>query len=193
MKKKIIYIAILLICLSLITGGTYAYYTAEATARNVITTGGISVRVVEQEMVNGVLQPYPSQPIKIMPATKVSKIVSVQSEAQAAWIRMNFTLTVYDPQGEVMDIPAEELNSAILIQTDSENWTLKDSWWYYDTAIQGGHVTSPLFREVVFSGTHMDNKYQGCTLEILVNVQGVQQANNGTSVTEALGWPEDET
>ena len=193
MKKKIIYIAVILICLSLVTGGTYAYYTAEATARNVITTGGISVKVVEQQLVNGETQPYPSQPIKIMPATKVSKIVSVQSEGQAAWIRMNYTLTVYDADGKAMEIPAEELRNAILIQTDSENWTYKDGWWYYDTAIRGGDISKPLIREVVFSGTHMDNKYQGCTLEILVNAQAVQQANNGTSVSEALGWPEYET
>lgn len=192
MKKKIIYIAILLICLSLVTGGTYAYYTAEATARNVITTGGISVTVVEQEDVSGTLQPYPSQPIKIMPATEVSKIVSVRSDGQAAWIRVNYTLAIYDAEGKVMDIPAEELDEAIRINAGSEDWTLKDGWWYYDTAIKGGQISTPLFREVVFSGTHIDNKYQGCTLEILVTTQAVQQANNGTSVGEALGWPEDE-
>ena len=63
MKKKILYIAAIIICLSVITGGTYAYYTADGTARNVITTGGVNVKVVEQRLVDGTLHPYPNEPI----------------------------------------------------------------------------------------------------------------------------------
>lgn len=190
MKKKFLYIAAILICLSIITGGTYAYYTASDTARNVITTGGIDVQVVEQQLVNGTLQPYPNQPIKILPATTVSKIVSVQSNAQPAWVRMKYTLAVYDASDRKLSIPAEELNKAILIETDNSSWSYKNGWWYYNTAIKSGEITSPLFEEVTFSGPHMDNKYQSCTLVIDVTVQAVQQAHNGSSVTEVLGWPE---
>jgi len=189
MKKKILYIAAIVICLSLITGGTYAYFTTADTARNVITSGGIEVKVVEQQLVNGTLQPYPSQPIPVMPATTVSKIVSVQSSEQAAWLRMNFTLTVYDAEGKEMEIPADELEKVIVIEVDATNWTLKDGWWYYNTAVKGGETTKPLFEEVEFSGPHMDNKYQLCTVVIDVTAQAVQQANNGATVWKALGWP----
>jgi len=189
MKKKILYIAAIVICQSLITGGTYAYFTTSDTARNVITSGGIEVKVVEQQLVNGTLQPYPSQPIPVMPATTVSKIVSVQSSEQAAWLRMNFTLTVYDAEGKEMEIPADELEKVIVIEVDATNWTLKDGWWYYNTAVKGGETTKPLFEEVEFSGPHMDNKYQLCTVVIDVTAQAVQQANNGATVWKALGWP----
>ena len=189
MKKRILYIAAIIICLSLITGGTYAYYTTSDTARNVITSGGVEVAVVEQQLVNGTLQPYPSQPIPVMPATTVSKIVSVQSTEQAAWVRMNYTLTVYDADGKKMDIPADELAKVIVITPDATNWTLKDGWWYYNTAVKGGETTKPLFEKVEFSGPHMDNKYQLCTVVIDVTAQAVQQANNGATVWEALGWP----
>ena len=189
MKKKILYIAAILICLSIITGGTYAYYTTSDTARNVITSGGVEVSVVEQQLVNGALQPYPNQPIQVMPATTVSKIVSVQSSEQAAWVRMNYTLTVYDAEGKEMEIPADELAKVIVIETDATNWTLKDGWWYYNTAVKGGETTKPLFEEVEFSGPYMDNKYQLCTVVIDVTAQAVQQANNGATVWEALGWP----
>ena len=189
MKKKILYIAAIVICLSLITGGTYAYFTTSDTARNVITSGGIEVKVVEQQLVNGTLQPYPSQPIPVMPATTVSKIVSVQSTEQAAWVRMNYTLTVYDADGKKMEIPADELAEVIVIDPDATNWTLKDGWWYYNTAVKGGETTKPLFEEVEISGPHMDNKYQLCTVVIDVTAQAVQQANNGATVWEALGWP----
>ena len=189
MKKKVLYIAIVVICLALITGGTYAYFTTSDTARNVITSGGIEVKVVEQQLVNGTLQPYPSQPIPVMPATTVSKIVSVQSTEQAAWVRMNYTLTVYDADGKKMEIPADELAKVIVIASDTANWTLKDGWWYYNTAVKGGETTKPLFEEVEFSGPHMDNKYQLCTVVIDVTAQAVQKANNGATVWEALGWP----
>ena len=190
MKKKILYIAAIVICLSLITSGTYAYFTTSDAARNVITSGGIEVNVVEQQLVNGTLQPYPNQPIQVMPATTVSKIVSVQSTEQAAWVRMNYTLTVYDADGKEMEIPTDELARVIGIDPDTTNWTLKEGWWYYNTAIKSGETTNPLFKEVVFSGLYMDNKYQLCTVVIDVTAQAVQQANNGTTVWEALGWPE---
>lgn len=190
MKKKILYIAAIVICLSLITGGTYAYFTTSDTARNVITSGGVEVEVVEQRLVNGTVQPYPNGPIPVMPATTVSKIVSVQSTEQAAWVRMNYTITVYDVDNKVMDIPTEELNRVIGITPDTTNWTQKDGWWYYNTAIASGETAKPLFEEVVFSGPYMDNKYQLCTVMIDVTAQGVQQANNGETVWEALGWPE---
>ena len=189
MKKKILYIAAIVICLSLITGGTYAYFTASDTARNVITTSGVKINVVEQQLINGTLQPYPSQPIPVMPATTVSKIVSAQSIEQAAWVRMNYTLTVYDADGKKMEIPADELAKVIVIESDTTNWTLKDGWWYCITAVKGGEMTKPLFEEVAFSGPDMDNKYQGCTVVIDVIAQAVQKANNGATVWEALGWP----
>ena len=144
---------------------------------------------MEQQLVNGTLQPYPNQPIQVMPATTVSKIVSVQSTEQAAWVRMNFTLTVYDAEGKEMEIPADELAEVIVIDPDATNWTQKDGWWYYNTAIASGETTKPLFEEVVFSGPYMDNKYQLCTVVIDVTAQAVQQANNGATVWEALGWP----
>jgi len=45
-----------------------------------------------------------------------------------------------------------------------------------------------LFWEVVFSGVNMTNEYQNCTIEIDVDAQAVQTANNGSSVLEAAGW-----
>ena len=190
MKKKLLYIAAIFICLSIITSGTYAYFTTSDTAHNVITSGAVEINVVEQQLVNGTLQPYPNQPIQVMPATTVSKIVSVQSTEQTAWVRMNYTLTVYDAEGKKMEIPADELAKVIDIETDIANWTLKDGWWYYNTAIKADEMTKPLFEEVKFSGPYMDNKYQLCTVIIDVNAQAVQRANNGESVWEAFGWPE---
>lgn len=184
MKKKILYIAAIIICLSIITSGTLAYFTAADTARNVITTGGVSVRVVEQ-VDNGILQPYPSQPIPVIPTAKVSKIVSVRNLEQPAWVRVRYDTVVYDAAGNQMDIPAEEREQVFLISPDTSSWTLKNGWWHYNTALNTNETTKPLFEQVVFSGPHMDNKYQNCTVEIIVTAQAVQTAHND----EAF-WPE---
>lgn len=191
MKKKILYIAAILICLSIITGGTLAYYTASDTVRNVIASGGVEVRVIEQQLVNGSLQPYPNQPILVMPATTVSKIVSVQSIEQAAWVRMNYTITICDADGKNMEIPTDELAKVIVIEPDDTAWTLENGWWYYNTAVKAGETTDPLFDTVAFSGPEMGNEYQNCTVEILVTAQAVQQANNGNTVIDAVGWLEE--
>lgn len=189
MKKKILYIAAIIICLSIIGGGTFAYYTATDTARNVITTGGIDVQVVEQQLADGSLQPYPSDRITVLPSTTVSKIVSVQSNQQAAWVRMKYTVTFFDSGGNAMSHSADELDKLITVEPDNSRWSFSDGWWYYDTAIASGETASPLFEKVIFSGPNMGNEYQNTTVEIVVTAQAVQQANNGTTPLEALGWP----
>lgn len=190
MKKRIFAVAAVLICLSVLASTTIAYFTDTDIARNVITSGGIDIRIVEQQLVDGKLVDYPSEPIPVMPAATVSKIVSVQNMDETAWIRANYIVTVYDMDGNEMDVSADELEKVIMIDPDGTNWTEKDGWWYYNTVIASGETTKPLFEEVVFSGPYMDNKYQDCTVEIIVTAQGVQQANNGSTVMEALGWPE---
>lgn len=47
MKRKLFAGAVIAICLSLIAYGTLAYFTAEDTARNVITSGGIDIQLRE--------------------------------------------------------------------------------------------------------------------------------------------------
>lgn len=190
MKKRILAISVVMICLSVLASVTLAYYTDSAVARNVITSGGIDIEIVEQQLVDNQLQPYPKdKPIQVMPSATVSKIVSVKNLQQPAWIRANYTLTIYDANDKVMEIPAQELEKVVIIEPNSTGWTEKDGWWYCNAAAGTGEMTAPLFAEVAFSGPYMDNQYQGCTLVIDVNAQAVQKANNGDTVMEALGWP----
>lgn len=188
MKKKFLYIAVIIICLSIITGSTLAYFTAEDTSRNVITTGSISVSVVQQQMVDGELQPMSSQPIAIMPNSTFSRVVSVQSTQQPAWVRLQYTITLYNATGEEKILTDEELAQNIVITPDDSNWTLVDGWWYYTAAIGFGETAQPLFDSITFSPS-MGNDYQGCSLVLQITAQAVQQANNGSTVVEAAGWP----
>lgn len=189
MKKKSFYIALIIICLSLVTTSTWAYFTTSDAVRNVITAGGVDVSVEEFRLVNGKLEPYPNEPITVMPATVVSKVVTVRCNEQPAWVRANYTVTFLDAEGEKMDLPEEELNKVIRIAPDSNNWTWKDGWWYCNEALNTGKSTKPLFHTVSFSGIHMGNEYQQCKILVDVYTQAVQKAHNGETVMEALGWP----
>lgn len=191
MKKRIFALAVVLTCLSILASTTLAYFTDIGTARNVITSGGIGIQVIEQQLVGGTLQPWPEVPVPVMPGTAVSKIASAKNLEQPAWIRMNYTVTVYDAAGKTMDVPAGELAEVIVIDANDDAWTQKDGWWYYKAAVNTGETTEPLFEEVVFSGPYMDNKYQNCTVTVDVTAQAVQKANNGATVWEAKGWPEE--
>jgi predicted ribosomally synthesized peptide with SipW-like signal peptide len=187
--KKILYVAALVICLSIITGGTLAYFTAEDTARNVITTGSVSVSVVQQQMVGDALQPSSNRPIPVMPDTTVSRVVSVQSTKQTAWVRLQYEIKLYDATGAEKVLTDEELSQIIVIAPDDTNWTLADGWWYYTDAIGFGEIAQPLFDSIGFTA-QMGNDYQGCSMVLQITAQAVQQANNGTTVLEAAGWPE---
>ena len=190
MKKKLLYIAAIVICLSLITGGTYAYYTAVDTARNVITTGGVDI-VIEhwQQTPNGQI-PDSGESIAVMPATDVSKIVTVRNADAPCFIRAKLALTLRDAEGETMAISAEAQDRIIHLMMNTEDSTEKDGWWYYSGAVDTDGVTEPLMSGISFDGPNMTNEYQSCTLTVDVVAQAVQAANNNTSALEAMGWPE---
>lgn len=191
MRKKIFALAVVMICISILASTTLAYFTDVGTARNVITSGGINIDLVEQQLVGGTLVDYPDQPISAMPGKTVSKIVSVKNLDQPAWIRMRFEVTFFGADGKAMDVPADELEKLIIIAADEENWTYSNGWWYCNGAVDPGESTAPLFESVEFAKT-MGNAYQSSTVNIDVTAQAVQASNNGETVLEAAGWPKTE-
>ena len=193
MKKRIFALAVVMICTSILASATLAYFTDTGIARNVITTGRIEAHVVEQQLEDGELVPYPSDPIPVMPGVTVSKIAMTQvAEGSApAWIRMGYEVVIKDADKRIMPHTQAQLEELITIEPNQTHWIEQGGWYYYREAIEDGEVTEPLFREVKFSGPNMGNEYQNATIEILVVTQAVQQAHNGETVMEAQGWPED--
>ena len=43
MKRKLLVISLVVICAAILAAGTLAYFNAEGTAHNVITTGGVKI------------------------------------------------------------------------------------------------------------------------------------------------------
>ncbi|MFR8088830.1 MAG: SipW-dependent-type signal peptide-containing protein [Lachnospirales bacterium] len=185
MKKKILLVAALTICLAIAVSGTLAYFTAEDTVHNVITSGGVNIKVVEKmQNKDGVLVDFPEEGMKgIMPGADVSKIVSVENTGESeTWIRVKV-------EAKITSADDKELPVDVMDYEVSENWHMDfDGYIYYAKPVAPGESTEILFDTVYFA-PEMGNEYQNCTANIVICAQAVQTANNGKNVLEAQGWP----
>ena len=190
MKKKILLLAAVAICAAILASGTLAYFTSEDQVHNVITTDAVNIQIEEWQDEIG--NPYPDDPINVMPGVTVSKIATIKNLEAEAYIRAKFEVVITRADGSVMELSPETLASIISLTMNGEDWLRKDGdgqWWYYADAVASGASTEAFFTEVVFDGPNMTNEYQNCTVEVIVSAQAVQTANNGDSAIEAAGWP----
>ena len=182
MKRKLLILSVLAICIATLAAGTLAYFTSEGKAHNVITTGGVEITV--QEWADEEKTKPFEDVTGIMPGMTVTKIAEIKNTgASDAWVRVKVEKNI-KLQGEgTPDTALVELN---LNLTD---WTLgEDGYLYYNKALKPGEVTAPIFTAVTFKAD-MGNEYQNATATVDVSAQAVQTANNGDTVMDAKGWP----
>ena len=198
MKKKVLLLLVVALCMTAFTTGTLAYFTGEDTAHNVITTGGVNIAIVEKQAVQGedgtTEIDFPKNGITgVMPGTTVSKIVKVQNTgASEAWIRVKVDARITSAPTE-QNPNGTALNTSVMeYDIQSNDWENKDGYYYYKQPVASGELTAALFNAVTFS-KDMDNTYQNCTANIEIYAQAVQTANNGATVLEAKGWPGEDT
>lgn len=182
MKRKILILSVLAICIATLAAGTLAYFTSEGKAHNVITTGGVEITV--QEWADEEKQTPFEDVTGIMPGMTVTKIAEIRNTgASDAWIRVLITKNIQLADDGTPNTDLLELN---LNLTD---WTLgEDGYLYYNKALKPGEVTEPIFTAVTFK-PDMGNEYQNATATVDVSAQAVQTANNGDTVMAAKGWP----
>ena len=128
-KKQILACAIIVSCLSLSAYGTIAYFTADAIATNVITSGNIKIDLKETAIPEDGGDPVPFEDrIGVMPGNEISKIVQVENTgSQAAYIRVSV-----DKEILLKDETAGEPDlSLISWNFNEENWEEKDGFYYY--------------------------------------------------------------
>ena len=183
-KRRMLAIALIVIGLSAVATGTYAYFVAEETAYNVITTGALFMDLVE-ETEDG--KPWPEEGIKnVMPATDVGKVVYIENRGSVPFFaRIQKDVTVTPAPGVTAELTTEHIS----IDINTECWIERGDFYYYYRSLQPGEKTEPLFTKVSFAGA-MGNEYQNCTVEVYVLAQAVQSDNNGYDPLMALGWSE---
>lgn len=182
MKRKLLILSVLAICIATLAAGSLAFFTSEGTAHNVITTGGVEITV--QEWADEAKK-TPFEDLEgIMPGMTVTKIAEIKNTgASDAWVRVLVTKNI--------TLAGEGTPDTNLVDLDLnlDHWTPgQDGYLYYNKALKPGEVTEPIFTAVTFNGT-MGNEYQNATATVDLTAQAVQTANNGDKATQAQGWP----
>lgn len=191
MKRKLLLLSVMVICIAIAAAGTLAFFNGDATAHNVITTGKVGITVNEYSKYDpNERVKYENNQTDIMPGTTVDKIVVVSGEAGTAdaWVRVKFTKSIQLADGKQGKVDL----GLIKLNIDTSKWELKDGWYYYKEAVKANQEAAPALLSVQFDAT-MGNAYQGATATVDVLAQAVQCANNGTSAQTASGWPADGT
>jgi len=184
MKGRILIIACVIVAICCVASGTVAFYTKDATATNVITTGKVDLEIVETTD-NSV--EFPESGVVVLPGATVSKIVSVRNISNhPIYVKLRLAKFVNNDKLQA-DFMA---NNVLSTDFNSDDWTASnDGFVYYNKALEAGKETTPVFREVYISGPNTDNNYRGLNFTLQVDAYGVQSENNGSNYSEAAGWP----
>ena len=188
MRKKLLAVAMAVICLSIAAYGTVAYFTANGTATNVVTAGNVAIEIKETAIAEdgGDLVTY-EDVTGIVPGTEVSKIVQVENTGDnPAYVRIQVTKDITLAEG----MSGETDTNLIQLDLNMDDWVEKDGYYYYKYSISADEMTTPLFTSVSFH-QEMGNLYQNCRASVTVQAQAVQAENNGSDVLKAAGWPQE--
>lgn len=188
-KAKLLLLSVITVIAATAAYGSVAYFTTENTARNAIAAGNIKIELQEKMISSDGEQivPFENQ-LDVMPGCTVSKIVQIENAGgQSAWIRVSIEKVI-----ELAENTEEEVDlSLVSYQINTAFWTEKDGYYYYNEPLAPGKTTEPILEAVSFSGK-MSNIYQNGKAILTVKAYATQTAHNGTSATDADGWPQTE-
>lgn len=185
MKRRLFLAAVILICCALLGIGSVAYFTASATATNVITSGSVKIQLNEWADVEA-NPPVPFGDVTgVMPGASVPKFVEVENIGSApAYIRVKVEKRLALPAGT----EGETDPGLITLDINTADWTEKDGFYYYNRPLAPGETTAYLFTRVGFDSS-MGNLYQNSAATVEVRAYATQVAHNGSSALQAAGWP----
>lgn len=180
MKRKLVLTSAVVLILALLAAGTFAYFTKDARATNVITTGTIDI-TLNDEIQGGEKTDTGWTLSGVMPGQAVEKTVSITNNGSAeAWLRVQLAVRV-TVDGEEMPLTFGDGQSVLLFAT-GDRWIAQDGYYYYRDATKSGDTTEQLFSSLQLNPL-LPNAYQGCTVTVDVLAQAVQVKNNNVYLT----------
>ena len=180
MKRKLVLTSAVVLILALLATGTFAYFTKDARATNVITTGTIDI-TLNDEIAGGKETGTGWKLEGVMPGQAVEKKVSITNNGSAeAWLRVKLAVRV-TVDGEEMSPTFGDGQSVLLFAT-GDRWIAQDGCSYYRDATKSGDTTKQLFSSLQLNPL-LPNAYQGCTVTVDVLAQAVQVKNNNVYLT----------
>lgn len=188
-KQKLLLIGIATLIMVMI-GSTSAFFVTSSRAHNVITTGGVSIELIENTNQSGVDgRPIPFTNIdNARPGEEYSKIPQVKNTDDGdAWIRIAVKKVAEKSDGTMVDVA----DNLMLTNYNTRNWLDgNDGYYYYYRALKAGETTEPLFTNVKLAD-NLNSEIKASKYHLSLQAEAVQAANNGNSVYDAEGWPEE--
>lgn len=179
-KSRLLLIALAAILVTVLTQPTLAFYSVIGTATNVVTSGNIQLKIHEKTASD---EDFPAEGIYIIPGDIVSKQVSVENVCAHP-----FYLRVKLISGSTHETLSAD--DCLKLDINTQKWTFKDGFYYYNEILQPGETTPTLFNQVEVVGSHVDRTHIGSTLSLTVNAYAVQSENNPAEHPwNASGWP----
>lgn len=181
LKMRMVLIALAAVLVTLFTQQTLAYYSAVGTATNVVTSGDIKL-VIHEKTPDG--SDFPEEGVYVIPGDVVGKRVTIENVCGHPFY-LRVKLVRSSDNQEIV------LGEAFKLDLNTVDWFLaEDGYLYYNTIVQPGETTNPVFTEVEIVGGHLDQFDVGTTLSLTVNAQAVQSEHNPAEHPwEAAGWP----
>ena len=180
-KNKLLVIALVVAFIALCSFGTLAFYSVIGTATNTVTTSHVELQIHE---VTADGQPFPAEGVSVIPGDVVDKIVSVENVcSQAFYLRVKLVNGSTD-----LTLSAED---CLKIDLNTEYWTAQaDGYIYYNTAVEPGQTTEPVFTQVEVVGDQVGVEHIGQTMSVAVKAYAVQSKTNPAEHPwDASGWP----
>ncbi len=180
-RMKLLCVALAVALIALCSYGTLAFYSVIGTATNVITTGDVELAIHEKGA-DG--QDFPAEGVSVIPGDVVDKIVTVENVCdQPFYLRVKLVNESTDLSLNADDCLKVDLNTTY--------WTVgQDGFVYYNTVLEPGQTTEPVFTQVEVMGAYVGKENIGKTLSLTVNAYAVQSKNNPADHPwDASGWP----
>ena len=185
MKRKLVLTSAVVLILALLAAGTFAYFTKDARATNVITTGTIRIQLNDEIKEPGAEKTPTGWTLSgVMPGQAVEKAVSVTNTGTSpAWLRVKLEIAVTVGTAKMPLTFGDEqvLTFTPNMGEDGEGWFYHDGCYYYSKPVAENDETEQLFQSgTLMLNPQLPNDYQGCAVTINVLAQAVQVKNNDT-------------
>ncbi len=185
-KPQIRTLLILGIAFLLAMGSTVAFFVTSETAHNLVSTGGVDIKLYE---LDGSAEHNPFHDLEnIVAGETYSKIPYVENlDLEPVWVRAKISLK--QTAGDGTETPVTDFSSLMTLQQVGTHWALSsDGYYYYDLPLSGWEETEPVFRSVKFADS-IGDEFQLATYTLTVTAEATQVKHNGTSALDA-SWTE---
>lgn len=192
--RKILSAASMLLCaVAIIAAGTIAYSTVETSVGSHMSMDGLDFVLHETDGTGREVDPDSIEEW-LLPGNSYEYSVYAESACgQPMFMRARVEYEVEARPGMkvdrvVLEKAKDNAEKAVGVSYNTDGWTYKNGWWYYDSVLNPGMNTADLFKVVSFDGEEMGNEYRGIRVKLLTHMEAVQTKNNGGSSLTALGW-----